>query len=123
MVEYRMMAIDKAADIALKNRLYVSGWCLSGDLKHYRENASSYEDRLKIVLAYDDDKPVGVVVSDERYGDVQAFVRKSYRRRGIASGAIKHGRIKVRHCGDGIDGSEHFWTHVRKNLEETDDGC
>ena len=111
MVEYKILDVAEAADIALKNRLYVSGWCLSGDLKDYRAKPNWGD--LKIVLAYDDDKPVGVVVDCR--GDVQAFVRKSHRRRGIASGAIRYGDIVVKHYGDGINGSEVFFEKMKVN--------
>lgn len=111
MIEYRMMEVSRGADIALKSRLYVSGWSLSCDLQRYRRDPIGYR-HVKIVLAYDGDKPVGVVAAEVN-GTVQAFVRKSYRRRGIASGMIRAHGIKVVYCGDGIDGSYKFWDKVR----------
>lgn len=111
MISYSEMEVHRGADIALKNRLYVSGWSLSCDLKRYRRDPIGYR-HVKIVLAYDGEIPVGVVAAEPN-GTVQVFVRKSYRRRGIASGMIRSHGIKVVYCGDGIDGSYKFWDKVR----------
>lgn len=113
MIEYRMMEVSRGADIALKSRLYVSGWSLSCDLQRYRRDPIGYR-HVKIVLAYDGDKPVGVVAAEVN-GTVQAFVRKSYRRRGIASGMIRNHGITVGYYGDGIKNSDKFWNKVRNS--------
>lgn len=102
--------------MALNHRLFVSGWCLSGMLRDFRANATSHCGRLQIVLAFDGDKPVGVVTVEKYngYGNYgTAFIRKSYRRRGIASSAIKFGDLEITKFDEGIPGSFDFWLKMR----------
>lgn len=77
--------ISSFAAQALQNRLYVSGWMLSGWLTEARRDAYDFS---AIVLAYKDNIPVGVLVC---YEDTTAgiFVRKSERRQNIASGMVQ----------------------------------
>lgn len=75
--------IKAAADLALKKRLYVSGWSLSSYLisaRHYPEYCAN------IVLAFDDVNPVGVAISFKDDLMLSAvFVKKSYRRQNIGT--------------------------------------
>lgn len=99
---------EKATMIAKKARLYVSGWSLRDFLVllDYETDKSA-----QVALAYDGEKPIAVVVSfcDE----TQAFVRKSYRRKGLASSLIKSTGIKILNTSIGIKGSDKFWSKVK----------
>ena len=114
------------ADIALKNRLYVSGWCLSGSLRYARENPNN----KLVLLHYDDDGiPVGVLYASHYYSDitlqdytnVQVFVRKSKRNRGIGKelvNKLKELSPNTKFTWDcGIKGSRMFWI---KQFKEND---
>lgn len=71
------------ADIALKHRLYVSGWRLTEILQDIRKGRLE----ANVAIAYDQGVPIGVSILLEEYRDnmdhIQVFVRKSYRRNGI----------------------------------------
>lgn len=100
---------SKAADIALKNRLYVSGWCLSQDLKDIRAGNIK---NAKVVLAEKDGKYVGVAIHGKfrySYYNTSIFVRKSERRKGIASKMLGEFKNKDCYAGYGVVGSEKFW--------------
>ena len=114
------------ADIALKNRLYVSGWCLSGSLRDARENPNN----KLVLLHYDDDGiPVAVLYAShdcsditlQNYTNVQVFVRKSKRNKGIGKKLVN--KLKelspnanfIWSCG--IKGSRMFWI---KQFKEND---
>lgn len=99
------------ADIALKNRLYVSGWALSGVLKAIRDKPNGHS----ICIAFVEGKPVSVIAkynADSDNGATMAFTRKSMRRKGIASNLIKNTRLKVGRVEEGVSGSCSFWRKV-----------
>jgi hypothetical protein len=96
------------ADIALKNRLYVSGWELSKFLQKVRGGVVDAD----VLIAFNDDTPVSVVVVEKRRLYAQAFTRKSMRKRGIAKTLIKECGAKIKSTGIGIDGSSVFWSKV-----------
>jgi hypothetical protein len=88
-LEYRTYIknnVQEAADIALKNRLYVSGWRLSYSLRDIREKENN--DTYKISLAYKNDKPIGVCVKTF-CNHVQVFVRKEERRQKIGTTLVQ----------------------------------
>ncbi len=98
------------ANIALKNKLYVSGYMLSGVLKDVRAG----ELAANVVLHYENDIPIGVAVhvKEDDYDDYQVmvFVRKSKRRNGIGSILINRlNAPKDSVIGTGVDGSSRFW--------------
>ncbi len=121
MVSYKTYAereVSEAADIVLKNRLYVSGWLMSGLMKKLRESSSEFSD-VEIVLAFDEQIPVGVCVhySKEdfmrhKYSRIQAFVRKQYRRNGIGSKMVRRVKKTRPFAYHGVDGSDLFWHSV-----------
>lgn len=86
------------ADIALKNRLYVNGWNLSAMLRKIRSN----QVESIVDIFYEQEKPVGVLVIEktckmkDKHIDsylIQVFVKKNYRRKGIASALINRNKI------------------------------
>jgi GNAT superfamily N-acetyltransferase len=98
----------RAADIALKNRLYVSGWQLSYILKDIR-SGHQHQIGSKVAIYYEDKEPVGVAVIT-KYCSVQVFVRQSERRKGIGSALVKALSGGQRcYAQQGIHGSEQFW--------------
>lgn len=99
----------EGAKIALANRLYVSGWNLSGELLSIRDGNLSRDTRVGIKFV--DDVAVSVVIL--HYNTTMAFCRKSYRRNGFCSSIAREMGLKptVRY-DEGIDGSMVFWKKV-----------
>lgn len=102
------------ADEALKNRLYVSGWVLSGVLKDIRDGLTNNHE---VVLHRVDGRAVGVAVGVEwkcwdgpNKVNTMVFVKKAYRRNGIG-GKLVRKLLKGREgtCEVGIIESEFFW--------------
>ena len=103
--------IREMANIALKARLYVSGWCLSTTLSSKRTFGNKYDASAFIVLAYHNGVPVGVMICSNT--EYQAFVRKSYRRQGIGFAmASECPHFDANRTGDGVKGSESFWNKL-----------
>lgn len=100
------------ADIALKNRLYVSGYMLSGVLIDIRNG----DNDGRVVIHFENDIPVGVAVTHSAascYYQTMIFVRKSMRKRGIGSKLIAQlNASKITRVGVGCKASLNFW---RKN--------
>ena len=107
--KYTDVNVVDGCNIALKNRLYVSGWQLSYTMKDIRDKMSNRYDSLAI--AYENEKPVSVVVFGKT-GCVQAFTKKQHRRKGFASLLIEHFKINILHYDEGIEGSFNFWEKV-----------
>lgn len=102
---YQGKHAQTAADNALKNRLYVSGWALSGHLKDIK---SGYKlEDSKISLAWYQDKPVAVAISQGDF--IMAFCRKALRRNGLASRCVRAIKNDDSIAQHGIIGSEAFW--------------
>lgn len=108
------------ADIAIRNKLFMPGWVLSSTLKSIRNNWDNYYVNCVVNLHYEDEKPVGVVVMrmpvdksiPECNGfkpEVQIFVKKQYRRKGIGTKLISSLNKKQINWELGIEGSLNFW--------------
>lgn len=97
------------ADIALKNRLYVSGYMLSGVLIKIRSGKLD----ARVVIHVENDTPVGVAVtsfSQFSYYGTMIFVRKSMRNRGIGSKLLEQLKAsKNTRVGVGCIASRNFW--------------
>lgn len=108
-VLYKEETLKEGCDIALRNRLYVSGWDLSSDLKRARQSGTG-----EVSIVYKDDIPIACAYAD-KYGHVCTFCRKSERRKGYGSLAISHldqykeGKLKGSY---GIEASEAFYKSV-----------
>lgn len=96
------------ANIALKSRLYVSGWVLSGVLVKVREG---YNVCKKIAIAEIENKPVGVAIVNH-YNEVQVFVRKSERKKGIGKNLVESLNETTLKGNSGIDGSLTFFDKI-----------
>jgi GNAT superfamily N-acetyltransferase len=99
-----------AAFMALKHRLFVSGWRLSGDLKRVRKGHNV--ENVRIAVAYDSDTPVGVSLYDHTTGLIQVFVRKSYRRRGIGRNLVESFKNPKTYGIYGVNESPCFFRNV-----------
>lgn len=74
--------IKDMASLVLKSRLYVSGWCMSYSLKRARD-IQSFRDKSVVVIAFstETNTPVGAAIVCRK--DIDVFVRKSERNKGI----------------------------------------
>lgn len=98
---------SKPADIALKARLYVSGWTLSKDLAEIRKGSV----KALVALAYNPSGiPVGVSVREGNW--ISVFVRKSHRRKGAGTLLVKALKSDYNRAGYGVVGSLSFWDKV-----------
>lgn len=102
------------ADLALKNRLYVSGWELSRTLQDFRNG----HERGIVILAFKADKPIAVLTGEE-LGFVMLFVRKAERRQGIGTQlftlAANHFNTSINHDW-GIHGSIDFFNVTKEKI-------
>ena len=109
-VLYKEGTLKLGCDIALKSRLYVSGWNLSASLKHARKTGEG-----EVSIAYLDGLPVACAYSDN-YGYVSTFCRKQQRRKGFGMLALsmldryKDGKLKGSY---GINGSSDFYKKAK----------
>lgn len=117
MYESRINETIVNSDIALKNRLYVSGWLLSGALVNARDDPTN----KLVLLHYIDDVPVGVIyaryvnsVNSVNLVNVQVFVRKSKRNLGIGSALVNNVKELSPNAkftwNCGTIGSRYFWS-------------
>jgi len=106
------------ANIALRSRLYVSGFLLSGVLKDIRSGILE----ARVLLHYEDDIPVGVAVLIidgvptsylSSFYDLMIFVRNSYRNRGIGKELVEQMKVSNNlKVGRGSRYSSNFWQSI-----------
>lgn len=135
-----LQTVQQNARIALEARLHVRGenWGLRPSLKMALESPAQYQ----VHLHYEDEKPVAVFLVKHSCAQlkptnclgVQMYVRRAYRRKGIASKLIQgfvdpHPRGKVRQmrATRGRPGSAEFWRkhdvrpwYCPKNMKKED---
>lgn len=117
-MKHKVKIFDKAkaadgADIALRNKLFVSGWELSKTLATIREQAVRRPTEYTVAMSYKGKVPVAVAIREGTF--MQAFCRRSERRNGHASACAR--AIRAHHpeleatlyAFTGIDGSYSFW--------------
>ncbi len=99
--------VSKGCDIALKNRLYVSGWALSSHLKSLRKGRKQGE----LSIVFSEETPVAVALLSGK--DIQVFCKKSERRKGYGTMAItallENYSKEHLFINDGIEGSYRFF--------------
>ena len=109
-VLYKEETLKEGCSIALQNRLYVSGWCMSSNLKRARKSGVG-----EVSIVYKDGTPVACAYSSD-YGHVSTFCRKQQRRKGFGMLALsaldgyKDGKLKGSY---GIDGSSDFYKKAK----------
>jgi len=108
--------LEKGAEIALKNRLYVPGWSMYSNLKE-----SPYSVLKLIVIARVDNKAVGCGLITKEYRDeddfCSVFVRRKYRRQGIGRAIYAQAKKSLRRKRDFdisavTDTQQKFWDKV-----------
>ena len=114
-IQYKTYRLDESAegaDVALKHKLFVSGWNLSGILKEIRENKDGV-----VTIAYKDKVPVGVAVLNYRK-ECHCFVRKSERGNKIGTNLVRKTTKKQEefYCYYGVIGSDRFWKQFNKGV-------
>lgn len=103
---------EEKASLALKHRLYVSGWQLSHQLKAARDYPTEYEIKVEYVKGV----PVGVCLLDKCDGSISIFVKKAFRRKGIGRKLVKRFGDKIKKASWGIHGSEYFFCAVNIDM-------
>ena len=104
--------MKKLADDALKARLYVSGWCLSGELlniRDYLSETSTERPFYDIAVAYEDGNAVGVSIINEK-SNLQVFVRKAKRHNGYGRKLVRRIRRDGAYGLCGADGEGKIFT-------------
>lgn len=98
------------ASVALKNRLYVSGWMLSGIMVRIRRSPKP-NDIVSIVTV--DGKPISVAVLTDGSDTIACFTKKAYRKKGygkLAVTGLKQSAEKgVRGHSEGLNGCSDFF--------------
>jgi hypothetical protein len=101
---FQSLTLAQGAALALKHRLYVSGWQLSYILQILKTSQNSQN---RIVIGFLDDVPVAVAVLN--HNNICAFCRKQHRRNGYAGACVRALRAHNASAGTGIVGSANFW--------------
>ena len=104
--------MKKLADDALKARLYVSGWLLSGELLNIRDYLSETSNErpfYDIAVAYEDGVAVGVSIINEK-SNLQVFVRKAKRHNGYGRKLVRKIRREGAYGLCGADGEGKIFT-------------
>lgn len=113
-------SLIEGASLVLKNRLYVSGWNLSGALKDIKQGKFYYDKSLyALYVKFIAGVPVAVCLAtpyshNKVEFEINVFCKKTHRRKGFASECLAlckkdKGRDALWHFGPGIDGSHVFW--------------
>ena len=108
---YQSLTLKQGADIAIKHRLYISGWALSRTLQKLRTTSCTHD---RIAIGSLNDIPVAIAILYE--GGAQAFCRKKHRRNGYAGACVRALRSRMMVASIGIHGSEHFWSRHNVTL-------
>lgn len=80
------LGASELANLALKNRLYISGWQLSGLLKRIR--ACPRPDDVVSIAFTDDNMAVAVVILTGGSDTIACFTKKAYRKKGFGKAAV-----------------------------------
>lgn len=107
---YSGSRLIEGADVVLRNRLYVSGWCICSYLRRMKQRLKLElaSDITHIAVCFEGDVPVAVALNTGSL--VMAFCRKDRRRSGFASAAVKAlPAFCYDHATVGIDCSARFW--------------
>lgn len=99
--------LREGVDLALKHRLYVSGWGLSGSLLEARHRPHR---NAHLTLLFKDGVPITLGWYDGYMA--MAFCKKTERRQGFASACIKAMNMgDYATAGEGLIGTGKFWKH------------
>lgn len=102
------------ANIALANRLYVSGWEMSHTLQRIKRNHKS----STIAILFQDNTPIAISLQ-ENCARIQVFTRKEKRKNGygkmVMEAVMKNRMISDFYTQYGVNGSDIFFSKVRTN--------
>ncbi len=101
---YKDSRLPDGAEIALKSRLYIIGWCLYTELKRLKAGKGN---KGQMAIGFLDGQAVCVVVHNTEY--IQAFCRKAVRGKGYASACVAMLETTGTEAQEGVKGSMHFW--------------
>lgn len=112
---YSNDTLVEGINLALKHRLYISGWCLSEDLVWARKQVkrSQFMDYFSLALYFKDDVPIALCFRKGR--GLQAFCKKSERKKGYAAKCVQHMKKHIdgeASAGYGVEGSLTFWAKM-----------
>lgn len=110
---YQGPTLSQGAAIALRARLYVSGWCLSRTLGEMRDRPRSGDLQYgswQVAIAWVDDQPVAVAT--RFYNEIMAFTRKSARGAGLGRACVQALDRTDLVASEGVKGSRDFWSKV-----------
>ena len=112
--------IAEAVSLALKNRLYVSGWQLSGRLVQARAEAlwlkSCGAKRIQymIALKFVDGIPVAIAFHDPNHlPTMMSFCAVKHRRNGFASACVAATKIQKFTASIGLASSSSLWSKFK----------
>lgn len=111
--------LNDAAEIALKNRLYVAGWSLRSNLMSVSKLDKRKRDKTQIVIGFEGSTPVAVGMFNSNARGrvfVMLYVKPTHRRKGIATNIInlwrKNYKYKKFVATLGVKGSEAFFKKI-----------
>lgn len=108
---------------ALSAKLFIPGWRMSMYLRQIKDLDDNEDYIVSIVVAYMDNVPIGVCISQRwyRYKNpyISVFVRKKYRRLGIGTKMVKRmmGKKPGFRYERGIEGSAKFFQQWRAAVD------
>lgn len=100
---YKDDTLATGARIALRSRLYVSGWALAGCYVDMMNDQLDGE----IALGFLDGEPICAIVND--FAQVMAFCRKALRGNGYTSRCLQRIDTSGLIADTGVEGSAKFW--------------
>lgn len=102
------------ANVALTNRLYVSGWEMSHTLQRIKRKPKD----STIALLFQDDTPIAISLQ-ENCSRIQVFTRKEKRNNGygkmVMEAVMKNRIISDFYTQYGVNGSDTFFRKVKNN--------
>lgn len=113
---YKGSDLKIGAKLALKHRLFVSGWNINTDLHFILKNNDEDNDQFRIALVFKDDNPVCIALLEG--SKLQVFCRKSERFKGYGTKAAYSITEVNRYFRweFGIDGSAVFFNKLKGKL-------
>ena len=118
---FRGKTIKNGAQIILSNRLFVRSWELGIRIRYFVSHGPDlyfkFFNPTLILVIYFDDKPIAA--SSVFDGEIHIFVRKSYRRNGLATSLFNQS-MEILHRKNpftmmyGVKGSTDFYRKMKK---------
>lgn len=110
-----------AANLAIKNRLFVPNWGLIDDLNiiaNWVNPKYKLTSNYKIVLCFSSGKPVAISLFDKQSKQLSTFVKPLYRNRGITKKLTELQNVRYCWVGEGNKYSARFAKSAGLNIEK-----